>query len=227
MTQSGQTSETVPELSSDRSMALWRLHHSQLCRRPRRQDWTLNLSAFSCAENFTCPFLCRCGPADVAANMISLTTIVLRVPVVGVLVKKGATHWSVPLHRCAVKLESTCFCKCPCGRLGFGRSQQSGWPAIAATISRLPEPEQLTMTERSWLMHVGEKNEHILNCQVKEDELVWWSPVANGCFGRRLSPILPIHLVKTGAYVRKWSAVLACSAARAFTASRGRRSISA
>ena len=31
MTQSGQPSATVPELSSGRSMALWRLHHSQLC----------------------------------------------------------------------------------------------------------------------------------------------------------------------------------------------------
>ena len=38
----------------------------------------------------------------------------------------------------------------------------------------LPELE-LTMTEQSWLRHVGAKNELILNCQVRVDGLVWWS----------------------------------------------------
>ena len=83
-------SDSARVFSSGHSTILWRLHHSQFCQRPRRQDWPLNLSRFSCVGDFTCPFSCRCAPANVAA-----TTIVLR----AWFWRKGAAHCAAQVCR--------------------------------------------------------------------------------------------------------------------------------
>ena len=94
----------------------------------------------------------------------------------------------------------------------------------------LPELEQLTMTERSWLRHVGDKNELILNCQARVDGIVWWVSrlkwVARGCETAKFLAALADAKAQSCSFILQnrvkatwWSAVLACSTTRAFTSS--------
>ena len=67
-----------------------------------------NRSVSSCEDACTCPSLCPCVPADVAANLTNLAIIVLRAPWQGCW-REGATRWRSLRPKCAgrLQLEST------------------------------------------------------------------------------------------------------------------------
>ena len=82
-----------------------------------------NHSVSSCADACTCPSLCPCVPADVAANLTNLAIIVQRAPWQGCW-REGATRWRSLRSKCAERLE-----------LEFPPNSTSGtWTWLSSTI---------------------------------------------------------------------------------------------
>ena len=206
--------DTVWPALTDSARALVRSQHGPLslfCRRPRRQDWTLNLSAFSCAGDFTCPFPCPCAPADVAANMISLATIVLRV--LWVLGKRGCplecaaaqvcreggarVSANVPVRdldlvahnnldgRRQLTIDTTLVS--PLRRDGSARARAADHDGAVLVEARRRK-------ERTYPELSGEG----VRARGSGRPVEWRNCTVLGCFGRRQSPVLPIHLAKQG-----------------------------